>query len=646
MLALFVSGPVYRSICRPAYRRRSRIELWLLVLILSAGSVNAQVEVNVTELSIAELGESLAAGQVTSVDLVQAYLERISAYDQSGPGLNSIVRINPNALRRAQQLDVERAQGRLRGPLHGIPIVVKDNYNTTFMPTTGGSVALADFLPTENATQVDLLRTAGVIVLAKTNLHEFAYGITSIGSLLGQTRNPYDWRRVPGGSSGGTGAAVAASFAAAGLGSDTCGSIRIPAAFNNLFGLRPSKGLSSIHGVMPLAHTQDVAGPLARSLDDLALILDVISVADANDSATALIADFPAPEFRSALGSVDPIELRLGRATDYMERADSQTRALIDAALDWYESQGAEIVEVGTAQLAELIAASGVIGYEFESDLNRYLSQFGSERVESLDAVLRQGLFHDAVSGQLTRARQSPLDAAAYASALAMREQLRLAIETLLQEQGIDALVYPTIAQTPVFIGSSQPGNNCSLSANSGLPALSMPVGFTEDGLPVGMELLSGRLQDASLLAMAYPYEQAIQPRRAPATTPALISGQAPRPRQIDFLMNTPNIEISGLFSVDITSNLLRYEVAVNSADNAGLHALTLAVGNANAGNPGPRLESVSHNLLGPGRSSGDGEIFMSPELRLALAERRLYVRAFAGGLPVSGISALLQSRQ
>ena len=234
----------------------------LCTLLLSVSlHLSAQDTIDVFEASIAELQSALEEGRTTSVELVDQYLARIEAYDKKGPLLNSIVRLNPMATVTARALDAERVRSGARSALHGIPILVKDNYNTKDLPTTGGSVALANFLPNANATQIDKLLEAGAIIIAKTTLHEYAYGITTVASLTGQTRNPYDYRRVPGGSSGGTGAAVAASFGAIGLGSDTCGSIRIPSAFNNLFGLRPSKGLSSIYGVMPLSHTQDVAAP-------------------------------------------------------------------------------------------------------------------------------------------------------------------------------------------------------------------------------------------------------------------------------------------------------------------------------------------------------------------------------------------------
>ncbi len=211
---------------------------------------------------------------MTSRGLVESYLARIQAYDQAGPRLNAIVLINPRAREDADAMDRERADKKVRGPLHGIPVLIKDNYDTADMPTSGGALGLATLQPAADAFQVKKLRDAGAVILGKTTMHELAAGITTISSLTGQTRNPYDLLRVPGGSSGGTGAAIGASFAAAGMGSDTCGSIRIPAANQNLVGLRGTHGLSSRTGVMPLSSTQDIAGPLARSVTDLAIMLD------------------------------------------------------------------------------------------------------------------------------------------------------------------------------------------------------------------------------------------------------------------------------------------------------------------------------------------------------------------------------------
>ncbi len=275
-----------------------RFALFAGVLILAlVNSVVAQRPFEVWEATIPEIQSAMEEGRVTSVQLVDLYLARIEAYDQKGPALNSILRINPNARSVAEGLDRERAESGARGPLHGIPMILKDNYDTVDMPTTAGSIALAGLVPHDDGFQVRKLREAGAIVLAKANMHELARGITSISSLGGQTRTPYDPSRNPGGSSGGTGASVAASFAAVGIGSDTCGSIRIPSAHHNLVGLRPTKGLSSIDGIIPLSHTQDTGGPLARSVVDLAIVLDATVGPDAADDATRILEGVPSRVF-------------------------------------------------------------------------------------------------------------------------------------------------------------------------------------------------------------------------------------------------------------------------------------------------------------------------------------------------------------
>src|SRR5215217_6142077 len=256
---------------------------------LSAQSAARQPAFDVYEASVSDLQAAMTAGRATAESLVDAYLARIAAYDARGPQIKAMVRINPNARADARRLDDERRQGRVRGPLHGIPIILKDNFDTADLPTSGGSLALANHQTQGDAFVVRKLRDAGAIILGKSNMHELAAGITTISSLGGQTRNPYDPRRCPGGSSGGTGAAVAASFAAVGWGSDTCGSIRIPSAFGSLAGLRPTQGLVSRSGVMPLSHTQDIPGPLARTVTDLAIALDVSVGVDSADSSTRVL---------------------------------------------------------------------------------------------------------------------------------------------------------------------------------------------------------------------------------------------------------------------------------------------------------------------------------------------------------------------
>ena len=272
--------------------------LFLYSAILS--SARAQT-FEVDESSIADEQKAMAEGRVTSKALVQAYLRRIEAYDHAWSPAQQPDHDQSQCAEEAEALDRERATKGPRGPLHGIPVIVKDNYSTKDMPTTAGTIALLGFVPSIDAFQVRKLREAGAVIIAKSNLHELASGITTISSAGGQTLNPYDPTRNPGGSSGGTAAAIAASFAAAGMGTDTCGSIRIPASHNNLVGLRPTKGLSSIGGIVPLSVTQDVAGPLARSVQDLATMLDATIGEDPADAATHLKSGQARPNFTQAL---------------------------------------------------------------------------------------------------------------------------------------------------------------------------------------------------------------------------------------------------------------------------------------------------------------------------------------------------------
>jgi len=618
-----------------------RIRRLLFILpLLSPFTAVAQSNFDVFEASISEIQNALVQGQINSVQLVQQYLDRIQAYDKQGPKLNSIVRINPEALAQAQALDAERERTGSRGPLHGVPIVVKDNYNTDHMPTTGGSVALANFVPSENAAQVDKLMQAGAIILAKTNLHEYAYGITSIGSLVGQTRNPYDTRRVPGGSSGGTGAAVAASFAAAGFGSDTCGSIRVPSAFNNLIGLRPSKGLSSIYGILPLSHTQDVAGPLARSAEDLAIILDIVSGYDSRDEATQIMRTAAAPAFMERLHSANLADLRIGKLQQYFEGSDSAVRDALEDALDWYEQRGAQIVDIEIPDMADLIRRSGLIAHEFKSDINQYLATFSKDERLNLNFIVSQGLYHEAVDGVLSRSNASELDEQAYRSAVAARSQLRAAIEAVMSEQDLNAIAYPTIKRTQVFTGDSQPGSNCSLSANSGLPALSMPVGFTSNGLPVGLEILGGFLQDAELLAIAQPYESAMSSRRAPSTTPALVSGLAPASQSFELVFSRGPLRVEASFEYSAVTNLFDFDVSKEESQGQAIFAITLVV---DSNGDGELNEPIVLNLLPPDAEAAIGSHFMSADFRQAVEGRRLYLKVFADSLPSAGAVQLLE---
>ena len=479
----------------------------------------------VTEASIMELAEAMEAGRVTSAELVERYLARIDAYDQQGAALNAIIALNPDALESARALDAERAAGDLRGPLHGVPILIKDNYDLAGMPTTNGSIALAELRPPDDGYQVRRLKEAGAVILGKTNLHEFARGITTVSSVGGQTLNPYDTSRNPGGSSGGTGAAVAASFAAAGMGSDTCGSIRIPSMHNNLVGLRGTHGLSSRDGVFPLSHTQDIAGPLARSVTDLALLLDATVGSDPADPATA-DADANIPE--SYLTALDPMALggaRFGVLTDYVrqEPEDEAVAQVIDAARDDLVRLGADVEEVSVDGLAELLDSYVVLSSEFKFDVEGYLAAIEDAPLTTLDAIIADGRYDATIDQRLNSSNAvESVDTEEYREAFARRSEASDRIVEVMDEHRLDALLYPTMRQQAAEVGRPQGGDNCRISANTGLPALTVPAGFTADGLPVGLELLGRPWAEARLLALGYAYEQGTGHRRRPASTPPL----------------------------------------------------------------------------------------------------------------------------
>ena len=435
----------------------------------------ADARYDVTEKTILELQADMREGRVTSARLVDLYLDRVRAYDRAGPALNTIVRLNPRARARADSLDAERSAGTVRGPLHGIPVLMKDNYDVAWMPTTGSSLALAGLRPPDDAHQVARLREAGAVILGKTNLHELAAGITTISSLGGQTRNAYDPARNPGGSSGGTGVAVAASFAAVGWGTDTCGSIRIPAAVHNLFGLRPTKGLSSIDGILPLSHSQDTGGPLARTATDLAIALDATVGMDAADPATAILEGRGAPAFREAL---DPAALdgaRIG-ALDIEEGTAGSVARVIRGALEEMEALGATVVDVSIPELDRLLARTGLIDFDFKFDLADYLAGIPDAPVTSLGEILDAGLHHEALDRTFRRRNaRSERDTPELAETLERRRALAAAVVDFMDREDLDALAYPTMRQETALIGAAPAGATCSLSAHTGLPALRRP---------------------------------------------------------------------------------------------------------------------------------------------------------------------------
>jgi Asp-tRNA(Asn)/Glu-tRNA(Gln) amidotransferase A subunit family amidase len=529
-------SPIHAAAARPR-SPRARLAAAALTALVTAGAglttvhpaaqqppaPRAGAGFDVAEKSIAELQDAMRSGRVTSRQLVEAYLDRIRRYDTAGPTLKAYLALNPRALDDADALDEERRRSGARGILHGIPIVVKDNYITADLPTTVGSKSLEAFVAGRDAFQVAKLRRAGVVILGKANLHEFAYGITSISSMGGQTRNPYDPTRNPGGSSGGTGAAVAASLAAAGMGTDTCGSIRIPAAHNALVGLRPSVGLSSRRGIVPLAMTQDSGGPIARSITDLAIMLDATVGEDPEDPATSGAAAHIPRSYLGVIGDRELGDARIGVLTPLFGTApeDAEVAAIVREAITALDDLGAGTVEVSMPDLNDILMGTSVINAEFKFDLEDFLKPFPNAPVHSLAEVVAGGKFDPAVDGVLRRANAiSSRESPAYDEALVRREIVRQRILTTMAQRGITVLAYPVIRRKAAVIGQTQGGSNCQLSATTGLPALAVPAGFTADGLPVGLELLGTPYSEPHLLKVAYAYEQVMSPRRPPRSTP------------------------------------------------------------------------------------------------------------------------------
>ncbi len=580
----------------------------------------------VAEATIPELQEAMASGRTTAVELVEAYLARIAAYDQQGPRLNTIIRLNPEAPAEAEALDQERAAGTVRGPLHGIPIILKDNYDTADMPTTASSVALAGLIPPDDAFQVRKLREAGAIILGKSNMHELAAGITTISSLGGQTLNPYALTRYPGGSSGGTGAAIAASFAAVGWGSDTCGSIRIPASNNNLIGLRPTKGLSSIDGIIPLSHTQDVGGPLARRAIDLAIALDATIGMDPADPATEVLRDRTLPRFADELDATALQGARLGVLTALFGDApeDEEVGEVVRAALDEMAGEGAEVIDVQIPGLDSLVSGSSVIAHEFKWDLIDYLAATPGAPVGSLEDILEQGLHHVALE-RTFRARNSPesRDSEEYREDVAKRTVIRDAVVEAMEGQRLDALAYPTIRRAPAQVGDPQRGSNCQLSASSGLPALSVPAGSTPGGLPVGLELLGRPFDDAKLLSLGFAFGQATTHRLAPFSTPPLEDGVAPSRVSFEVVAEGPAARLEGRFTFDPPTGALTFDLDVSGPPRNEVHAVDLHRSGEGADGP------VIHRLAGPGVVPASGEVTLTgPEIK-AFRDGRLYLGVY-----------------
>ncbi|MBF4631620.1 amidase [Clavibacter michiganensis subsp. phaseoli] len=522
-----------------------------LAIGLAAGGVTtsdpaaaaASASPAVVDLGVADALALLDAGSTTSVELTRAYLARIAAYDDrgaDGPGLQAVITTNPDALATAATLDAERAAGTIRGPLHGVPIVVKDNHATADMPTTAGSAALRDYRTTTDSTAVARLRAAGAIILAKTNMSEFAWhGTYTLSSARGRTANPYDRSWSASGSSGGTAAAVAAAYAPAGLGTDSCGSILGPAAHQSLVGFRPTMGLTSTAGILPLSPRQDVSGPMTTTVADAALLTEVLAGRDPADPLTEIANQQATDAYVSRLSTTALAGKRIGWVRwDIPEDPErpglAETTALMEQAVRDLEAQGAEVVEVPlTQEFVEETLQSG--GWrDMRPAIDRFLRETPATwsarvaaRTEPADVLSFADVMADRPSA-LTDGDiayflgHEDVPNPEYEKSIAEQDAGKAAMDAFFVEQGIDALAMPTSATsaTPTWAGTTF----CDIGANTGIPTISVPAGFTSTGAPVGLELAAPRSRDGDLLAMAYAYEQATRHRVAPGTTPELAS--------------------------------------------------------------------------------------------------------------------------
>jgi amidase len=519
-------------------RRDAKCCVLAVGLMLMADSAAGQ-QFQLMEASINEIHRGLQSGKLTCHSLVQQYLDRIKAYDQQGPTLNAMLYLNPKVLEQADAMD-QLKLGTKRGakfkPLQCIPLVLKDNFDTADMPTTGASLALKGMQPAKDAFAVARLRQSGALILGKTNMHELAITGLTVSSLGGQTKNPYELTRTPGGSSGGTGAALAANFAAVGTGSDTVNSIRSPSSANSLVGIRPTRGLISRAGVIPVSFTQDAVGPITRTVADAAVMLDVMAGYDPDDPVTALgVGKIPA----TYTASLDRNGLRGARIgvlrTLFGTGPDHQdVNRVMASALEVLKQQGAILVDVEDTAFdtGKLVTDLDVQKYEYKFVLNHYLKAQPNPPVHSLAALIATGDYHKPTLEKFLASAQSyedGLNEADYKDRRVKIDDLRVRLANAMAKNNLVALAYPHQKRLPVMIGEmNQAERNGILAALTGFPAITVPAGFstpTESapiGVPVGIEFLGPPFSEPHLLQIAYGFERATHARKPPQSTPPL----------------------------------------------------------------------------------------------------------------------------
>lgn len=517
----------------------SRIAALALALVSGAPSLASaapDAKFQVEEATIAGVHAAMKAGQLTCRQLVNDYLDRIAAYDKNGPALNAIVMLNPSALTQADDLDRRFAASGFVGPLHCVPMIVKDNFETQGLQTSNGALVFAGYLPAQDATTVAKAKAAGAIVLAKSNMAEWAFSpVETVSSILpGYTRNPYDTARVTAGSSGGTAASVAASFGLVGFGSDTGDSIRGPSSHQALVGIRSTMGLVSRAGVFPLTLRQDIAGPMARSVADAAAVLQVIAGPDPRDPATQVAGRPPIPDYAKSLDKAGLRGARIGvlKEAYLRDTTDPEIITIFEAGLDELRAAGATIVDPSAIEgFSDLKRPTGLgpcMGFKY--DLNAFLqARAGQVPVTDLTAIIKSEKFHPSVQRRLEEADKAPVngpDSAACQADDAYRTRFREAVLKTMNDLKLDAFVYPTWSNPPRLIGDlNTPAgdNNQVFSPLTGFPAINVPMGYTRGGtLPVGVTFFGRAWSEAELIKFAYAYEQATHHRRPPTSTPPL----------------------------------------------------------------------------------------------------------------------------
>jgi amidase len=499
------------------------------------------VQIDVSEMTLSEMISAMRAEALSCLDLVDLYLRRIEAYDKPGPAINSVLAINPRAREEAEERDAQLHNGAALGPLHGIPVIVKDQLETRGIVTTFGSAAFRDYVPSRDATVIEKLNAAGAIILAKTAMSDFATSWFGLSSAAGETKNPYALDRDPGGSSSGTGAGVAAGLGAVGIGEDTGGSIRVPASFNNLVGIRVTTGLISRRGMSPLVVFQDTAGPMARSVRDAVAVLDCITGFDPADPFTASTVCRRQPgKYEDCLVNSNLLGLRIGvlrRAFGPEDDPDARSvNEVINDALARMARMEATLVDpVAIADLPHHIDETTLYFVRSKFDINQFLSSLPDAPYTSIEDIYASGHFQPQISlfREIAEGPPNPADHPDYFRKVAARETFQREVLRTFASDDLDLIAYPTVRIPPPrsedVIGRSSTASSATLfptntviASHATLPAVSLPAGFTSDGLPVGIELIGKPFDEGTILRVAYALERDLQPRRRPATTPAL----------------------------------------------------------------------------------------------------------------------------